>query len=215
MKWIIIVLLLGVFAAGAALLYYTMGSVDPVDEPALIEEKESARAPTRDTDVEPVKTENVRVVDVPIADTTVSEKVVLNKYEDPNYDFSITYPSGYEYTVNPSSVVFSSKERSMIFQAEVIYTLSNGGIFSNAEAVKEDYINQLEEFKPAVEGIESDTDNMFVVEYMIPGRAVDVNHFLIRETDDYFYVLQFMVPKSEFKTENVLIDEIISDFEVY
>ena len=173
--------------------------------------------PARTEEGTPVQTDNVRTVDVPIERTGATEQVVLNSYRDPNYPFTVTFPAGYSYEIRPSSVIFNSRERSMVFSAEVIFTMKNGGIFSSAEAVKEDYVNQLEEFGPSIissQNLQLESGNIlfFDVRYTIPGRGQYANGFAVGSDQDYFYVLQFMVPWQEYASEKVLIDSIVADF---
>ncbi len=180
---------------------------------------DKTNAPTRQSHEAAQINESVRTVEVPIEHTGAEESIVLNRYNDPNYGFSVTFPQGYSYNISESAVLFTSRERGMRFSAEVIYTLNNGGLFSDEEDVKEDYLGQLADFSPEVlsssyRTINSNKMLVFDVKYSIPGRGSYVNSFVIGSGDDYFYVLQFMTPEAEFDTEKVLIKEISDDFNI-
>jgi hypothetical protein len=175
------------------------------------------KTPTRTTDAKPVETPAVKTVDVPIQRTQSYEKVVLNNYEDPNYPFEVTFPDGYSYDVTETAVFFKSKERSMFFTSEVIFTYNRGGLFNDIENVKDDYIGQLENYGPSIILEESKKINgvdslVFDVRYTIDGRGGYINSFVVGKDEDYFYVLQFLTPESEFDSEKILIYEIINDY---
>ena len=182
------------------------------------EKKDSeVKTPTRSNDAKPVETPAVKTVDVPILRTQSYEKVVLNNYEDPNYPFEVTFPDGYSYDVTETAVFFKSKERSMFFTSEVIFTYNRGGLFNDIENVKDDYIGQLENYGPSIILEESKKINgvdslVFDVRYTIDGRGGYINSFVVGKDEDYFYVLQFLTPESEFDSEKILIYEIINDY---
>jgi len=137
-------------------------------------------------------------------------------YIDPTYYIAVEYPIMYSYEQDGQSVVFTSGSSYMYYVLEVLLTSNNGGTYSSLEDVQDDYLSQFSTYGAELLGSASgQIDGFdaidFAITYTADGEEY-VNRYIVGTDGTYFYVLQFIVPSSEYNYELEMIDLIITSF---
>ena len=84
-------------------------------------------------------------------DSQVKESGLLT-YNDVNYEFSVAYPSDFEYEFNNKDVIFGNTNRDLYYITSIILTTKTGGIFNTLQDVQNDYLSQFKDYSVSLEG---------------------------------------------------------------
>lgn len=139
-----------------------------------------------------------------------------NTYTDVNYAFSVDYPLDFQYEIIDQDVIFSNQMRDMYYVSSVLLNTNTGGVFNTLQEVQNDYLSQFSSYEVNLEGsVEGKIDGFdsidFAISYVVDGTPY-INRFIVGKDAKYFYVLQFIVPASQYEDEEILVGQIIETF---
>lgn len=141
----------------------------------------------------------------------------LNTYTDENYEMSIGYSDDFTYESDGQNMIFSSELSESYYVLSVIFSSNTGGVLSTLEDVQNQYLAQFSQYGVELLGSATGKINGFeAIDFVISYTFDDIdyiNRFVIGKDDKYFYVLQFIIPASDYDSQEEFIGMIIESFE--